>query len=61
MQIDGWKYYNHAAVPITAPHETPNIAPIEDGSIWKSGGGGLRYWQDGLQNLIAASKQIGGM
>jgi len=37
MQIDGWKYYNHAAIPITAPHENPNIAPIEDGRIWKSG------------------------
>lgn len=40
MQIDGWKYYNHAAIPTTAPHEIPNISPITDGSIWKSGGGG---------------------
>ena len=62
MQIDGWKYYNHAAIPTTAPHEIPNISPITDGSIWKSGGGGvLRYWQGGLQNMIVATKQIGGM
>lgn len=39
MQIDGWKYYNHAAIPTTAPHEIPDISPITNGSIWKSGGG----------------------
>lgn len=60
MQIDGWKYYNHAAIPTTAPHEIPDISPITDGSIWKIGGV-LRCWQDGLQSLIAATKQIGGM
>ena len=38
MQIDGWKYYNHAAIPTTAPHEIPDISPITNGSIWKSGG-----------------------
>lgn len=37
-QVD-WKYYNHAAIPTTAPHETPDMAPIVDGSIWKIGGG----------------------
>ena len=39
MQIDGWKYYNHAAVPTTAPHRSPNMSPIEDGSIWDIDGG----------------------
>lgn len=39
MQTDGWKYYNHAAIPTTAPHEEPNIIPIKDGSIWKIGEG----------------------
>lgn len=61
MQIDGWKYYNHAAIPTTAPHEIPDISPITDGSIWKIGGGVLRYWQDGLLSSIAVMKQIGGM
>ena len=37
MQIDGWKYYNYAAIPTTAPHEPVNMLPIEDGSIWKVG------------------------
>ncbi len=41
MTIDGWKYYNHAAIPTCAPHEMPNLKPVEDGSIWKIGGGGL--------------------
>lgn len=38
MIIDGWKYYNHAAIPTSAPHEPVNMSPIEDGSIWKLGG-----------------------
>lgn len=35
MSIKGWKYYNHAAVPTTAPHEEANIDAINDGSVWK--------------------------
>ena len=38
MQIDGWNYYNHAAIPTTDPREVPDITPINDGSIWKIGG-----------------------
>lgn len=39
MQIGGWQYYNHAAVPTTAPHEIPDVSSITDGNIWKMGGG----------------------
>ena len=39
MKCEGWMYYNHAAVPTTAPHELPNLSPINDGSIWHAGGG----------------------
>ena len=39
MNIDGWRYYNHAAIPTCAPHEMPNTAPVKDGTIWKMGGG----------------------
>jgi len=28
MQIDGLEYYNHAANPSTAPHDSANIEPI---------------------------------
>ena len=38
MDECGWKYYNHAAIPTCAPHEEPDITPIEDGSIWKMAG-----------------------
>ena len=34
MEIDGWRRYQNAAIPNTAPHELVNIAPIEDKSIW---------------------------
>jgi len=37
--IEGWKYYNHAVIPTTAPHEPVNLSPITDGKIWKVGGG----------------------
>ena len=40
MQIDGWKYYNRAMIPKTPPHETPNMYLIDNGDIWKIGGGG---------------------
>ena len=33
-QIPCWKYYNHAAIPTTAPHENPDLTPLKDGSIW---------------------------
>lgn len=39
MRCEGWMYYNHAAVPTTAPHELPNMNPIKDRSIWHTGGG----------------------
>ena len=35
MHIDGWRYYNHAAIPIGLPHESVNTTPVLDGSIWK--------------------------
>ena len=38
MNIDGWKYYNHAAIPTTPPYEDANTAPILNGKIWKSEG-----------------------
>lgn len=37
MNIDGWKYYNHAAVPTCPPHEIPNLDPVNNGTIWKDG------------------------
>ncbi|WP_287725648.1 hypothetical protein [Anaerostipes sp.] len=38
MQIEEWKYYNHAAIPTTAPHEMPDLRAIENGDVWKIGG-----------------------
>lgn len=35
MKIDGWRYYNHAAMSDVAPHEKVNMFPLQDGSIWK--------------------------
>lgn len=40
MDIKGWKYYNHAAMPTTAPHENVDLTPVVSGNIWKIGGGG---------------------
>ena len=36
---DGWRYYNHAAIPICASHEVPDLSPLEDRSIWNARGG----------------------
>lgn len=39
MGIKGWRYYNHAAIPSIPPHEELDTSVIEDGSIWRLGGG----------------------
>lgn len=39
MEIKGWQYYNHAAIPTGAPHEKPDLTPLKDKSIWKIDGG----------------------
>ena len=47
MKIEGWMYYNHAAIPTGAPHEVPNLAPIQNGDIWKLDGAPLlARWTD---------------
>lgn len=35
-----WRYYNHAMLPTTAPHQEVDIGAVEDGSVWKLAGGG---------------------
>jgi hypothetical protein len=36
--MKNWKYYNHAAIPTTQPHEDVDMAPLKDGTIWKMPG-----------------------
>lgn len=38
-----WTYYNHAAVPTTAPHEEVDLTPLKDGSVWKLRGGYVAF------------------
>lgn len=33
-----WKYYNHAAIPTTAPHEEADLEQVKNGEIWKLDG-----------------------
>ena len=42
--VDGWRYYNHAAIPSTPPHVEVNMKPINDGSIWDVKGALLARW-----------------
>ncbi len=41
MEIKGWHYYNHAALPQVLPHEEPDLTAVEDGSVWNLTGGPL--------------------
>ncbi len=41
---EGWKYYNHALVPMCAPHEEPNIVKTLNGKTWKTGGVFFARW-----------------
>lgn len=38
MNIDGWKYYNHAAIPSVAICDDPDTSAVENGDIWKLDG-----------------------
>ena len=38
LMLHDWKYYNHAVIPNTAPHITPDLTPIKDGTIWNIDG-----------------------
>ena len=35
--IKGWRFYSNAMIPTCAPHEEPDLTPIADKSIWKTG------------------------
>lgn len=60
MEIKGWKYYNHAAVPTVRINEEADITPVQDGKIWQISGGGHHFLQAGQPTLIAAMKPGGG-
>lgn len=32
--IEGWKYYNYAVIPTTAPHEEADISCIKSRTFW---------------------------
>ena len=39
MEVKGWKYYHHAAIPNCAPHEAPDLQSVSSGEVWKIDGG----------------------
>lgn len=47
---NGWRYYNHAMIPMCAPHECTEEAPLRNGAIWTMATGGtplLARWTTG--------------
>lgn len=38
MNIEGWRYYNHAVLPSSAPNVEVNMEPLLNSTIWKIGG-----------------------
>lgn len=48
MENSNWRYYKHAAIPTTAPHDSPDLSPIFNRSIWQIDGGKplLARWTD---------------
>lgn len=39
QQVSNWRYYNHAIIPTTAPHEAVDESIFKSRSLWKSVGG----------------------
>lgn len=42
--MEGWRYYNHAAMPALAPHVEPDTTVIQSGEVWKAKGVMLARW-----------------
>lgn len=40
----GWKYYNHAVIPETAPHENVDTRPLKNGLVWNRKGVLFARW-----------------
>lgn len=59
--IQGWKYYNHAMIPTTAPHENVLLDPVERGKCLKYRGGVYRCLLDGRQIGIVDMKRSFGI
>lgn len=36
--MQGWRFYNHAAIPEGSPLSGVDLSPVEDGTIWKAEG-----------------------
>lgn len=34
--VEGWKYYNHALLPSTAPHVVPDVSKMTSKDFWKT-------------------------
>lgn len=60
MEIEGWKYYNHAMVSTSGLDEPVNLEPIKNREIWHVRGG-IRSLLVGFRNLTAEMKQNGGI
>ena len=43
LAMEGWKYYNRALIPTTAPHVTPNTYEIYNGNIWRKKMGRIAF------------------
>lgn len=50
-QYKDWCYYNHAYIPTTPPHQSPNLLPVLSGDIWKNNKKALLVrWTDQFDN-----------
>lgn len=36
--MSNWKYYNHAALPVSVPYKDPDTSEIDNGAVWKMAG-----------------------
>lgn len=58
---NGWRYYNHAMIPMCAPHECTEEAPLRNGAIWTMAMGGHLFLHGGQLTMTVDMKQAGGI
>lgn len=44
MSVQGWKYYNHAVIPVAPPYVAADMQPVRSGEVWKTRGTFFARW-----------------
>ena len=56
-----WRYYNHALLPTTPPHENAHVKDLESEEIWKDQGFGTPIFARWTEEFDCGRETHGGL